>query len=181
MTKERSTGGLAIEQRNARLEARECEALDALHEIGFRVTVHEIGRYVETDELRGIKAGFKSGTCYAVMYSRDGKRKHVSGTSAVEALAQAEAWTRWQAGLKDDAPNKFVPSVDFDPTAVRVAHRVIGDAAETELRRKNTQRKLLSFQTGSAEVVDAHGTPIGEGNQASQYREDETESEDTSR
>lgn len=164
-----------------RLEARENEALEELDKLGFRVTLHEMGHYREADDLLGISAGFVSGTCYAVMYSRYGKRKHISGSSAVEALQQAHAWWRWQQGLKDDAAAKFFPSVDneFTPEAV-VQHRVSGDTATTRQRRENIERRLVSFASGVAEVVDAHGDVITEANRASQYREDDTE-ENTSR
>src|SRR5438132_2082862 len=91
------------------LEARENEALEELHKLGFRVSLHTMGRYVEADDLLGIPVGYKPGDCYAVTYSRDGKRKHVAGTSALEALGQAQAWWKWQQGLKDDAAAKFIP------------------------------------------------------------------------
>src|SRR5947208_2348708 len=107
------TKALSEERSNAikqeLLEARENEALEELHKLGFRVTLHEMGRYVEADDLLGIKAGYAPGNCYAVMYSRDAKRKHVAGTSAIEALGQAQAWWRWQQSLKDDAAGKFIP------------------------------------------------------------------------
>lgn len=152
------------------LERRENEALEELHKLGFRVSLHEMGRYVEADDLLGIPAGYKRGECYAVMYAADGKRKHVSGSSAVEALQQARAWWHWQLGLKADAANKFVPSVDHEPTAPVVSQRVSGDTAQTKLRRENAERRILSFQTGVAEVVDSHGEAIKEANRASQYR-----------
>lgn len=164
-----------------RLEARENEALDELDKLGFRVTLHEMGHYREADDLLGISTGYVPGTCYAVMYSRDGKRKHVSGSSAVAALQQARAWWRWQQGLKDDAAAKFFPSVDHEVTPEAfVQHRVSGDTAQTRQRRENTERRLVSFASGIAEVVDAHGDAITEANRASQYREDDNE-ENTSR
>lgn len=163
-------------KRQEQLEAREGEALDELHKLGFRVTLHEMGRYVEADELLGVRAGYRPGTCYAVMYGRDGKRKHVSGRSALEALQQAQAWSRWQASLKDDAANKFVPSVDHEfVPAASVTQQVVGDTAETRMRRENTERRIISFASGTAEIVDSHGDPLGEGIHASQYREADSE------
>jgi hypothetical protein len=164
-----------------RLEARENEALAELSALGFRVTLHEMGRYRVADDLLGISAGYVPGTAYAVMYAADGRRKHVSGGSAVEALQQAQAWWRWQEGLKDDAAAKFVPSVDheFTPAAV-VQQRLSGDTATTRQRRENTERRILSFARGTAEVVDAHGEPIDVDDQTSQHREDDSE-ETTSR
>jgi hypothetical protein len=108
------------------------------------------------------------------MYSRDGKRKHVAGTSAVEALQAAQAWWKWQQGLKEDAPNRFIPSVDheFVPEAF-VTQRVVGDTAEVKQRRENTERRILSFDSGIAEVVDSHGEPMKHINQASQYAANE--------
>jgi hypothetical protein len=69
------------------LEARENEALEELHKLGFRVSLHTMGRYVEADDLLCIPAGYKPGDCYAVMYSRDGKRKHVAETAACPRAA----------------------------------------------------------------------------------------------
>ena len=164
------TEGQAAAAKLKLLEARETEALEELEKLGFRVTLHDMPSYVEEDILTGTRAGWKAGDCYAVIYARDGKRKHVAGGSAVEALTQAQAWKRWQDGLKDDAPNKFVPSLGGEQTAVPVTQRVAGDTAETAARRAS-KRRVLSFASGIAEVVDAHGTPIGEDNHASQYRE----------
>jgi hypothetical protein len=160
------------------LEARENEALEELHKLGFRVSLHTMGRYVEADDLLVIPAGYKPGDCYAVMYSRDGKRKHVAGSSALEALGQAQAWWRWQQGLNDDAAAKFVPSIDNASVAVPVTQRVAGDRAEVAARRAATERRLISFECGVAEVVDAHGTPMYEALKASQYA---TSEGDTSR
>jgi hypothetical protein len=155
----------------AAIEERENEALSELGALGFRVTLHELPHYLEADILTGHTAGWKNGTCYAVLYDRAGKRKHVSGISAVDALSQAQAWSRWQAGIKNDAPNKFHPTNAAVPEAT-VTSRVAGDTAETKRRRASTERRVLSFQSGTAEVVDAHGEPVGDTtSRASQYRE----------
>lgn len=155
------------EQKLAAIQAREEDALSELEKLGFRVTLHTLPHYVGEDILLGTKAGWVNGDCYAVVYSRDGKRKHVSGISAVDALTQAQSWLRWQAGLKDDAAAKFHRS-PFDVAEVLVTSRVAGDTAETEQKRTNTERRVLSWQSGTAEVVDAHGTPIEE-THASQF------------
>jgi hypothetical protein len=146
------------------LEARENEALEEIHKLGFRVTTHDMGRYVEADDLLGIKAGYIPGNCYAVMYARDGKRKHVAGGSAVEALQQAQAWWAWQQRLGEDAANKFVPSIDNEPTAVPVRQEVGGSN-----RRREGERRIVSFASGTAEIVDAHGDPLPEATHASQF------------
>jgi hypothetical protein len=153
----------------ASIEDRESEALSELQKLGFRVTLHELPKQVDDDVLTGTYAGWTSGTCYAVVVDRAGKRKHVSGISAVDALAQAQSWSRWQAGLKDDAPNKFHPSSEDVPEML-VTHRVAGDTAETKQRRENTERRIIGFQSGTAAVVDAHGVPVGETTRASQHR-----------
>jgi hypothetical protein len=151
------------------LERRESVALEELRKLRFRVTLHELPRYDEADELLNQPARFVPGNCYAVLYGIDGKRKHVAGCSAVDALTQAQSWCRWQAGLKDDAPNKFVVT-DDDVPELHVTHRPAGDTAETNQRRANTTRRILSFQSGVAEVVDAHGEPLGDvTSRASQY------------
>jgi hypothetical protein len=164
-----------VKREQARLEARENEALEELHRLGFRVSLHTMGRYVEADDLLGIRAGYKPGNAYAVMYDRSGKRKHVAGTCALEALGQAQAWCRWQAGLKDDAAAKFFPSIDHEPVAVTVEQRVSGDSAQTRQRRENTERRIIGMAGGTAQLVDSHGDPIHEGNQASQYATSESE------
>ena len=168
------TKALSEEQANAikqeLLEARESEALEELQKLGFRVSLHTMGRYAdEADDLLGIPAGYRPGDCYAVMYSRNGKRKHVAGTSALEALGQAEAWWRWQQGLKADAAAKFVPSIDNESVAEVVVQRVAGDTAEVAQRRANTERRIISHEGGTAHLVDSHGDSMHEATQASQY------------
>jgi hypothetical protein len=149
------------ELRQVRLEARETEALEELSKLGFRTTLHEMGRYVEADDLLGISAGYKPGDCYAVMYGRDGKRKQVSGASAVQALQQAHVWCKWQESLSPDAANRFSPSVDNQPVPETfITQRIAGDTAETRQRRANTERRVISVESGIPELVDAHGTPL---------------------
>jgi hypothetical protein len=156
-----------IERQLAAIEERETEALDELRMLGFRVTLHTLPRYTEEDILVGTKAGWVNGDCYAVLYDRSGKRKHVSGISAIDTLAQAKAWQRWQDGLKNDAPNRFHATAE-DVPEVAVTNRVAGDTAETALKRENTRRRVLSFESGTAEIVDANGAPIEE-THASQF------------
>jgi hypothetical protein len=155
------------EQKLAAIQAREEVALSELEKLGFRVTLHTLPHYVEEDFLLGTKAGLVNGDCYAVVYDRSGKRKHVSGISAVDALTQAQSWKRWQDSLKDDAAAKFHPSRS-DVAEVAVTSRVAGDTAQTEQRRENTERRVLAFESGKAELVDAHGAPIEE-THASQF------------
>ena len=164
------TKALSAALKQELIEARENEALDELHKLGFRVTLHTMGRYVEGDDLLGIVAGYKPGDCYAVMYGRDGKRKHVAGTSALDALQQAQSWWHWQLGLKDDAANKFVPSVDHEPTEATIVQRI----ASSEVTRRShdgTERKILGFASVAAELVDQHGTPMHEESHTSQFSE----------
>jgi hypothetical protein len=147
-------------RKTARLEAREVEALEQLARLGFRVTLHVYGKHVEADKLLEIEAHYRPGECYAVMYGVDGRRKSISGSSAVGVLTQARTWVDWQNRLKPDAPGKFIPSADNEPIAETVVvQQVAGDKAEVALRRANTERRLLNFE-GTAHLVDAHGAPI---------------------
>jgi hypothetical protein len=154
--------------RQARIEERENEALAELRALGFRVTLHDLPKAVEADELLGTERRIVAGNCYAVMYGVDGKRKHVSGISAIDALTQARAWWDWQEKLKPDAPERFIPSAEFTPEN-RVEQRVAGDTRETQIRRENSERRVLSLE-GMPHLVDAHGDPtVGDGSRASQY------------
>jgi hypothetical protein len=142
-------------------EARETEALEVLKALGFRVTFHAMRQKVDADPLLGIEAHWRPGECYAVMYAADGRRKSISGSSAVGVLTQARSWVDWQGQLKPDAANKFVPSADNSPTSETVVvHRVAGDKAEVAQRRANTERRLLNFESSTPRLVDAHGDPI---------------------
>jgi hypothetical protein len=156
--------------RQARIEERENEALEQLRALGFRTTLHDLPKIVEGDELLATtESHFVPGNCYAVMYAVDGKRKHVSGISAVDALSQARTWWDFQQRLKDDSPQRFVPSAEFTPEA-RVSQSPAGDARTTKIRRANTERRVLSLE-GTPHLVDAHGDPApSDGSQASQYR-----------
>jgi hypothetical protein len=153
------------------LRRREESALEQLHELGFRVSLYEPSDWVDPDPLHGIAGGWRSGVCNAIAYAVDGRRKSLSGISAVQALDEARSWLRHQARLKDDAPNRFVLTNE-DVPAVHVSQRIVGDKAETQRRRENTVRRVISFQSGIAEVVDAHSDPVGDtDSRASQYRE----------
>lgn len=155
-----------------RLEQRESEALAELARLNFRVTWHALPKRVPADPLRGVLAHTEPGGCYAVCYSIDGRRKSVSGISAVDALTAARSWVEWQNRLKDDAAAKFYasPLEDEVPPEVRVSHRVVGDTAEVARRRASTERRVLNFETGIPQLVDAMmGDPIkGDINRASQ-------------
>jgi hypothetical protein len=120
------------------LEQRENNALEELQELGFRISLYEQRRYVEEDPLLGTTGGWLPGTCYAVIDSVDGKRKNVSGTSAVEVLSNARGWLRYQE-------THFAPEDRFKPApnivAVPVTQRIVGDTAETA-NRKVTRRVI---------------------------------------
>jgi hypothetical protein len=147
-------------RKQVQIEARENEALEELARIGFRVTLHAYGQHVEADELLGVEEHYRPGECYAVMYGVSGRRKSLSGASAVGVLAQARTWADWQSRLKPDAAGRFIPSTDNAPTADAVVPRAAGDTAEVALRRASTERRLLSFDSGTARHVDAHGAEI---------------------
>lgn len=151
----------------AALKAREDAALVELEEIGFRVGLYEPRTYVEPDELLGVAGGWKVGCCYVVADSTTGKRKTVSGMSAVDALEQAKGWLNYQK--THFRPEDRFEIVKGEVVAVPVLQRVVGDTNETNARRANGVRRILSFESGTAEVVDSHGDPIGEDNQASQF------------
>lgn len=152
-----------------RIEERENEALGQLRALGFRVTVHDFPNVVDGDDLLGTETRTVPGNCYAVMYAVDGRRKHVAGISAVDALLQARAWWDWQQTLKEDAPSRFVPAAEFRPEAF-VQQFPAGDKRETQIRRENTERRVLSLE-GTPHLVDAHGDPaFSDGSRASQYR-----------
>jgi hypothetical protein len=156
-----------------RLERREMAAIKEMQALGFRVTWHQMPQIVEEDPLLGIPGGYKPGGAYALMYAVDGKRKHVAGCSAVDALMQAQSWWKWQQGLKPDAANKFVPANEDVPES-RVIARA-GSEVAREQRGADDVRKILSFASGTAEVVQAHGVPPHDADQAWQYRDADTE------
>lgn len=167
MTKELTAREQA--RREAALKAREESALEELEELGFRVSLYEPRTFIEPDELRGVAGGWQVGTCYAVADSITGRRKTISAMSAVDALDQAKAFLHYQE-------TRLSPELRFtiakgESVAVPVVRRVAGDTAETAARRENAERRILSFATGTAEVVDAHGDAITEANRASQYRD----------
>jgi hypothetical protein len=154
-------------RREAALRVREEAALEELEELGFRIGLYEPRTFLEPDELRGIAGGWKVGTCYAVADSITGKRKTISAMSAVDALDQAKAFLHYQE-------TRLSPELRFtiakgESVAIPVVRRVAGDTAETAARRESTQRRILGFASGVAEVVDSHGDPIGEDNHASQF------------
>jgi hypothetical protein len=156
--------------RQARIEERESVAIAQLEALGFRVTLHDLPKVVPGDELLGAtESHFVPGNCFAVLYAVDGKRKHVSGISAVDALTQARSWWDFQQRLKDDAPQRFIPSADFTAEA-RVEQRPAGDTRETQIRRASTERRVIALE-GTPHLVDAHGDPVsGDASSASQYR-----------
>jgi hypothetical protein len=154
-------------RREAALKAREDSALEELETLGFRIGLYEPRAYVEPDELRGVAGGWKVGCCYVVADSSTGKRKTVSGMSAVDALEQAKGWLHYQE--THFRPEDRFEIVKGEVVAVPVLQRVAGDTAVTAARRDGTERRLVSFESGTAEVVDVHGTPMHESNRASQY------------
>jgi hypothetical protein len=164
MTKEQA-------RNEAALQAREEAALAELEEIGFRVSLYEPRTYVEEDVLLGVAGGWKLGTCYAVADSVDGKRKTFSGMSAVQALADAKGWLRYQETRL--SPELRFQIVKGENVAAPVIQRVAGDAAETAARRGN-ERRIISFESGTAELVNQHGAPMGDDNQAAQFATAET-------
>jgi hypothetical protein len=154
------------EQGEAILRQREEHALEELREIGFRISLYEPRVYVEPDPLLGEAGGWKIGTCYVTAYSAAGKQKTISAMSAVDALRQAKAWLHYQES-RLSPELRFVIEKGDGPTAVPVQQRIAGDTAETAAR--HTKRKVLAFDSGVAEVVDAHGTPLPEATHASQF------------
>jgi len=120
---------------------------------------------VEADPLRNIEEGWRAGTCVASVWSTDGRRKTLTGISAVQVLDDARSWLKYQRNL--EAPMRFEP-VKGEQVAVPVFHKIGGDTAQTAARLAATERRLLSWESGRAELVDAHGAPIEE-TQASQY------------
>lgn len=152
----------------ASLKVREEAALKELEEIGFRIGLYEPRTFVEPDPLRGIEGGWKVGTCYVVADSVNAKRKTISAMSAVDALDQAKAWIHYQE-------SRLSPELRFviakgESVATQVFHRAGSNQVARE-RRDGSERRLISFQSGVAEVVDEQGTPTGEGNHASQFRD----------
>jgi hypothetical protein len=158
------------EEGEAILRQREEHALDELRELGFRIGLYEERKYVEPDPLVGEHGGWKTGVCYATAYSAAGKAKTISAMGAVDALKQAKAWAHYQETRL--APElRFVIEKGDDSVAVPVIQRVVGDTAETKLRHENTERRLISFENGAAEVVDSHGESLGDISQASHLRD----------
>lgn len=153
------------------LRKREHAALDELADLFLDITLYEPRTLVEPDPLRGIEGGWTTGVCHAIAYSLDGKRKTFSGVSAVHVLDSVRAWKKWNDSLKPDAANRWEFSVE--PVPVAVIQRPAGDTAETAARRANTERRVLSWESGAAQRVDAHGSPIEE-SRASQYPTNES-------
>jgi hypothetical protein len=139
------------------LRAREEAALEELQQLGFRLALYEPREYVDGDPLLGTEAHWKQGVCHAVADARDGRRKTLTGISALDALTQAKAWLRYQQE-RLSPEQRFVPLL-APPYAMRVTQRIAGDKAETELRRANTERRVISTD-GTPHLVDAHGDPI---------------------
>jgi len=105
------------------------------------VALWEPRQHVEGDPLRGIEGGWHPGCCVAVLHSTEGKRKQLSGASAVEVLANLRSFLRWQETLKDDAPNKFVIAREELP-AVEIVQR-----QGSEQAARDVVRRTLEFST----------------------------------
>jgi hypothetical protein len=158
------------EQGEQILRQREEHALNELRELGFRIGLYEERKHVEPYPLLGEAGGWKTGVCYATAYSATGKTKTLSAMSAVDALRQAKDWLRYQE-TRLSPELRFVIAPGDCPIGVPVRQQIAGDTAETQQRRLNTSRRVISFQNGTAEVVDAHGSPVGDTSHASQYRD----------
>lgn len=137
---------ISPEQREALLARREEAALSELEELGAFVTLHEQRRFVEGDELRGIDEGWRAGTCAAVIYSTEGKRRNFVGVSAVEVLDRLTGFLKAQERLTESAPNRFVVSKEFVP-ATQVVHR---EGSETAARKRHDIRRELEFDPTGA-------------------------------
>ena len=147
-----------VNREEAALKAREDASLAELLSLGFSVTLYEPRRWEDSDPLRGIESGWHTGICYAVAYSTDGRRRNFSGVSATQLLDNARLFLAYQDRMKPEAPNRFVVAKDEDEiSAPQVFHR-----PGSEQIARDRRRKLVSFQSGFAVEVDAHGDPIGD-------------------
>ena len=124
---------------------------------GWTITLHEPRAYVEADPPRNVKEGWRAGVCSATIWSTDGRRKQLTGVSAVEVLDRAHSWLKWQSNV--EPPMRFEPVMN-EFVAEPMRQQVAGDTAETRIRRENTERRIVSFASGTAELVDAHGDAL---------------------
>jgi hypothetical protein len=143
------------EQTAALLATREEYALEELRELGLRISLYEEREFVDPDPLRGLDGGWKRGVCHAVADSVTGKRKTFSGVSAVDTLDQARSWLKYQERLKPE----FRFEIVSESVAVPVRQQIAGDAAMTQQRRENTERRVIALE-GSPHLVDAMRNPI---------------------
>jgi len=140
-----------------RLQQREELALEELRELGFRISLYEPRELIQADPLRGIEEHWQQGCCHAIADSATGKRKSLSAISAVSALDQARSWLKYQQD-RIAPEDRFV--IIHGGCAVPVRHQVGGDKATSEHRRQNTERRIVSFQSGHPALVDSHGDPL---------------------
>jgi hypothetical protein len=146
-----------MERKAEEMAGREQAALNTLRELGGQIVLYEPSQKIEEDELRGIKAQFVPGTCHVrfVCATDSLKHKGITGVSAVHALDEAESWLRHQEKLKPE----FQFQIAREPVAPNIVQRPAGDTQTTAVRRRETERRVLTWQNGHAEQVDAQGAP----------------------
>jgi len=133
------------------LRRRERAALDELAALGFKVTIHRSREFVAGDVLLGTDDHWRSGECYAVCYSTDGRRRGFSGISATQVLADAQTWLRWQANV--EPPMRFVLSPVPTP-AVRVVQHAGSEQTRRDDRERMHRRTLTFDPRGELAAVE---------------------------
>jgi hypothetical protein len=149
------------------VEPAEQQAIEELASLGFRTTIREAARWRDAAPLQGVEEGIVPGTCYVAARTVTGKVKSISGATACECLEHARSFLDYQE--RRLAPEmRFVPMLDGSG-AVPVEQRIAGDTEQTAARRAATERRIIGFASGVAELVDSHGDPMHEATQAAAH------------
>ncbi len=159
------------EKEEALLTARENAAIEQLEDEGWTIGLHTPREYIEADPLLEREAGWRAGVCVATVWATDGRVKNVTGVSAVHVLDQCRTWLKWQSNI--EPPMRFVP-VRGERVAVPVFQRE-GSERLTKQRHDGNEKRIVSFASGHAELVDHHGATMGNDNQASSFATAEQE------
>jgi hypothetical protein len=120
-------------------ELREREALARLEELGCRVSLNEPPRVDE--EGRRL-----AGTVVVTMFSTDGRRRPVSGTTAQATLANVETFLRDNERRKPDDPGRWWPS--SEPVPYEVVQREAGATTHQAAKAERTRRRVIALETG---------------------------------
>lgn len=99
----------------ARLRA---EALEELLNLGAQVSLNEPGCTV------------------VVLHSVEGKRRNFTGISPIGVLEDVKGFLAHQAKLKEDAPSRFVVSMEPTPEVEVVAHDIGSENSHKRVRRE---------------------------------------------